>query len=74
MPPDSGGHEQEPQPRRRQRRVSHGSDFDIFLAIEQLQPTVQVVGQHRDLKPVAVHHPAPGGMRRQPRIIVGFLD
>ena len=74
MPPDLGRQEQEPQTRRRQRRVPHRSYCCAFLAIEQLQPAVQVVGQHRDLKPVAVHHPAPGGMRRQPRIIVGFLD
>src|SRR5215831_6870117 len=36
MPPDLGCHEQEPQPRRRQRGVSHRSDFGAFLAIEQL--------------------------------------
>ena len=65
-PPDLGRHEQEPRPRRRQCRVSHRSDFGAFLAIQQLQPAVQVVGQHRDLKPVAVHHPAPGGKGRQP--------
>src|SRR5260370_42072955 len=34
MPPDLGRHEQEPQPRRRQRRVSHRSYFGAFLAIE----------------------------------------
>jgi hypothetical protein len=51
MPPDLGRQEQEPQTRRGQRRVPHRSDFSAFLAIEQLQPAVQVVGQHRDLEP-----------------------
>src|SRR3984885_9382112 len=62
MPPDLGREEQEPQTRSRQRGVPHRSDLSTFLAVEQLQPTVQVVGQHRNLKPDAVHHPASGGM------------
>jgi len=51
MPPDLGRQEQEPQTRRGQRGVQHRSDLSTFFAIEQLQPAVQVVGQHRDLKP-----------------------
>ena len=51
--------------------VSHR---DVLLAVEQLQPAVQVVGQHRDLEPVGVHHPAIRWMRRQTRIVIDFLD
>jgi hypothetical protein len=34
----------------------------------------RVVGQHHDLEPVGIHHPAVGGMSRQAGIVVGFLD
>jgi hypothetical protein len=31
-------------------------------------------GQHDNLEPVGIHHPAVGGMGRQTDIVVGFLD
>ena len=45
-----------------------------FLALEQQQPAVEVVGQHGQLKMNAVDGPAPGRMGHQTRIVVGFLD
>src|SRR5215467_16097548 len=60
--PDLGGQKQKPQTSRRQRRVLQSVEFGRFLAIEQHQPAVQVVGQHRQLEVVAVHDPARGGM------------
>ena len=45
-----------------------------FLALEQQQPAIEVVGQHRQLKMNAVGGPAPGRIGRQTRIVVGFLD
>ena len=50
--PDLGGQKQKPQTSRRQRRVLQSVEFGRFLAIEQHQLAVQVVGQHRQLEVV----------------------
>jgi hypothetical protein len=42
MAPDSGGQEQEAQPRRGQRGVLHSFHRDALLATEQFEPTVQI--------------------------------
>src|SRR5438046_9345648 len=52
--PDLGGQKQKPQTSRRQRRMLQSVDLALFLTIEQHQPAVQVVGQHRQLEVVAV--------------------
>jgi hypothetical protein len=44
--PDLGREKQKPQARRRQRNVLERFYLGIFLAIEQHQPAIQVVGQH----------------------------
>src|SRR5437868_1882049 len=49
-------------------------DLALFLALEQPQPAVQVIGQHHQLKMHAVHAPAPRRMGRQPGIVVSFLN
>ena len=72
--PDLGREKQKPQTGCRQRGVLQRFYFGLLLAVEQHQPTVQVVGQHRQLEVIAVHHPPPRGIRLQARIVVGFLD
>jgi hypothetical protein len=74
MAPDARGQEQKALPRGSQRGVLHGLHRGVLLAVEQLQPAIQVVGQHGDLEPVGVHDPAIGGMRRQASVVVGFLN
>ena len=74
VPPDLGGQEQEAQPCRLQRRVMQSLAARAFLAVEQQQPAVQVVGQHRQLKVIAIGLKAAGRMRRQTGIVVGFFD
>src|SRR5258706_391992 len=71
---DLGRQEQETQSRGRQRDVAQILGLSLFLPVEQHQPTVQVVGQHRQLEVHTVHGPSPRGMRRQARIVVGFFD
>jgi len=44
------------------------------LAMEQLHPDVQVVGEHRHLKEIAIHIEPLRRMRRQAAVVVGFLD
>jgi len=53
--PDLGGHKEEAEPRGRQGRVPQRSGVGLRLAVEQHQPAVQVVGQHRQLKVIPVH-------------------
>jgi hypothetical protein len=45
----------------------------LLLALEQKQPTIQVIGQHGQLKMHAVHAPAPERMGRQAGVVVGLL-
>src|SRR5713226_1098805 len=71
---DLGRQKQETQSRGRQRGVTQVLGLDLLLAVEQHQPTVQVVGQHRQLEVHTVHGPSPRWMRRQARIVVGFFD
>jgi hypothetical protein len=52
----------------------HGFHRSVFIAVEQLQPAVQVIGQHCDLEPVGIHYPTIGGMSGQAGVVVGFLD
>ena len=73
MSPDSGGHEQEAQARRRQRGVPHGLHRGARLAVEQLQPSSSGCRPASRSGTVGVHPPAVGGMRRQHGIVVGFL-
>src|SRR5438270_2805781 len=60
--PDLGREKQEAQACRRQRGVLERCYLGVFLAVEQHQPAVQVVGQHHQLEMVAVHHPTSGWM------------
>ena len=54
--------------------MRHVGDLRGFLPLEQQQPAIQVVGQHHDLEPVGIHHPALGGVRRQAGVVIRFLD
>ena len=47
MAPDLGHHSQEAQMRGRQRRAWQRRGTGPRLAVEQHQPAVQIVGQHR---------------------------
>src|SRR6266404_2460348 len=71
---DLGCQEQETQSRGRQRGVAQILGLGLLLPVEQHQPAVQVIGQHRQLEVHTVHGPSPRGMRRQARIVVGFFD
>src|ERR1035437_1995184 len=59
VPPDLGGDKQKAQPCRRQGSVFHALNLVLGFAIEQQQPTVEVVRQHGQLKVVAVDVKAP---------------
>ena len=72
MAPDFGRQKQKTQSRRRQSRMFHLGCVGRLFPVEQQQPAVQVVGQHGQLKVNAVHGPAIGGMRSQPRIVVAI--
>ena len=74
MAPGARSQKQKAQPRRGQPSVPDGFHRSVFLAVEQLQPAVQVLGQHCSLEPVGIHHPAIGGMSGQAGVVVGFLD
>jgi hypothetical protein len=54
--------------------VAQFGDFDIRFAVERHQPTVQVVGQHRQLEMIAIYVEAERRMRRQPGIVVRLFD
>ena len=72
--PDLGRHEQEAEPRGRQRRVPQFGGISLRLAVEQHQPAIQVVRQHGQLEVIAVHVKPAGRMRRQPGIAVRLSD
>ena len=74
MPPDLGRHEQKAQPRRRQGGVPQLLRGGVGFALEQQQPAVEVVGQHDQLKVIAVHVKAARRMGRQSGVVVGFFD
>jgi hypothetical protein len=72
--PVARGEKQKAQPRRGQGGVLDGLQRGLLLTMEQLQPTIQVLGQHGDVEPVVVCHPAVRTMRGQAGIVIGFLD
>ena len=45
-----------------------------FFPAKQHQPTIEVVGQHGDLKMIAVHLPLMRGISRQTGVVIGFLN
>ena len=46
----------------------------LFFPVEQQQPAIQVVSQHRQLEMHAVGRPPRGRVHRQSRVVVGFFD
>ena len=74
MRADLGDDEQEPEPGRGQGDVGEGLGIVLRLPMEQLQPDVQVVGEHGHLEMDRVGVEPFRRMRRQAGVVVGFPD
>ena len=74
MTPDLGGDEEKAESGGGQRRMLERVDVGLRFAVEQHQPSIQVVSEHGQLKMIPIHVKAAGGMGRQSRIIVGLFD